>query len=137
MCVWIERCSKGLVLHSQDIFAQFSIDEARVRVDYLDVFGMELKYGQFFSKDGEQDQVVINEAAAQKMGVENPVGEHAEREEGKVEEWVETEVGGDAVREEGKVAEWVETEVGGDAVREEGRVEDKEDTCLRKGREER
>ncbi len=53
----------------------FSIDEARVHMDYLEVFGLELKYGQFFIKDGEQDQIVINEAAARKIGVENPVGE--------------------------------------------------------------
>ena len=45
----------------------------RVEEDYLDVFGMKLAKGRFFSKEFETDSVamVLNETAAQMFGIEN------------------------------------------------------------------
>nr|WP_321450490.1 ABC transporter permease [uncultured Carboxylicivirga sp.] len=52
----------------------FSIEEARVQSGYLDVFGIELKAGRFFAHERDSDSFIINEAAARKLGIEDPVG---------------------------------------------------------------
>ena len=48
-----------------------------VDADFIDTFGLEMKYGQFFSKSHTSESVnlfVLNEKAVQEMGLKSPVG---------------------------------------------------------------
>ena len=60
-----------------------SVNEARVKPGYLEVFGIELKEGRFFDKDKiDRANIVVNEATVRKLGITNPL-------EAQVEMWGE------------------------------------------------
>ena len=65
--------SNGLPPNQAVTLSPLTVDES-----YLDVFGLELKEGRFFSKDffqSDTNSIVLNEFAAKALNLENPVGE--------------------------------------------------------------
>lgn len=57
--------------------SSFNMQSWDIDHDYIPFMGMELKYGRNFSRDFGTDSsgVIINEAAAALMGIDNPVGQ--------------------------------------------------------------
>ena len=52
-----------------------SVNEARVKTGYLEVFGIQLKEGRFFEKDDlDDDNLVVNEATIRTLGITDPIG---------------------------------------------------------------
>ena len=69
--------SAGMIWEGKKTDDLFDVGRNFVDYDYIETFGLEIAQGRFYSKDFSSDQqnaVVINEAAARKMEIENPVG---------------------------------------------------------------
>lgn len=52
-----------------------SVNEVRVKPGYLNVFGIELIEGRFFTDEGiKENEIIVNESALRKLGIENAIG---------------------------------------------------------------
>lgn len=71
------RSLQNAYRRGQDPSTAIMIHENRIQHGYLETFGMQLVYGRDFdpAMHTDRDAIVINEMAARKLGLDDPVGE--------------------------------------------------------------
>ncbi len=71
------RSVQNAYLRGQDPSTAIMIHENRIQNSYLETFGMQLIAGRNFDPERQTDReaIVINETAAKKLGLDNPIGE--------------------------------------------------------------